>query len=337
MEESVISIIIITRNRPFLLQHCLQRVIEQPYIHKEIIVVDSSSNDESAQVVAQHPQIIYLRLPDQNNNMPQARNKGLAIARGDIIAFLDDDSMIQPGWLSSLLRVYRDEKVGAAGGRVIRRPEPYCNQQNGSPQLTVQPSGIVIARDIDCPGNGKIEVDHLIGCNMSFRRQALEDVGGFDPTYTLTNLREETDLCIRVKKAGWRIIYDPSIAVMHVSARAKAFFGDFPGIQYSNGRNSTYFAIKHYGLNLRTLLGQGIDIMRSFQRAVFLSTLFLVGLFAQLAGRLVGLGVGIAWLLSNKRRASAAPPIGKRPGSETRQESAEVELSFDESINQIQN
>src|SRR5581483_6471053 len=159
MEEPVISIIIITRNRPFLLRHCLQRITALAYPHKEIIVVDSSTNDESVQIIAQFPEVVSIRISGQRNNMPQARNKGIAASSGDILAFIDDDSMIRPGWLEALLEAYHDERVGAAGGRVIRRPEPYCDQQSGNPQLQVQPSGIVVAKDIDLPGGGRIEVD----------------------------------------------------------------------------------------------------------------------------------------------------------------------------------
>lgn len=318
MKSYSVSIIVITRNRPFLLRHCLQRLMELPYHHKEIIVVDSSTNNESELIVAQFPDIISLRLHGQQNNMPQARNIGIAASSGEIIVFIDDDSMVRPGWLHALLNVYQDERVGAAGGRVIRRPEPYCDQQSGQPQLRVEPSGVVIAKDTDLPSKGQIDVDHLIGCNMSFRRRALEQVGGFDPNYTLTNLREETDLCVRVKKAGWRIIYDPELAVVHVSARARPFFGDFPNIQYSNGRNITYFTIKNYGLNRQTVIGQAGDVWQSIKRAVLLSSLFNFGVVAQLAGRAVGLTVGIVWLCSRKRQEAAAPRIGKpaRPVAE---------------------
>jgi GT2 family glycosyltransferase len=312
MEKPTVSIIIITRNRPFLLRHCLQRVTALTYSHKEIIVVDSSTNGESQLILAQFPAVIDIRLSGRRNNMPQARNEGIAVSTGEIIAFIDDDSMICSEWLTALLEAYHDEQVGAAGGRVIRRPEPYCDQQRGNPQLLVRPSGVIVTKDIDLLSRSSIEVDHLIGCNMSFRRQALEQVGGFDANYTLTNLREETDLCIRVKKAGWRVIYDPTIAVVHVSARAKAFFGDFPSTQYSSGRNSAYFVIKHYGLNRRTCIGQCAEVGRSIQRAAFFSALFITGVFAQVAGRAVGLGMGMAWMLSNKRRVAAAPEIGKR-------------------------
>src|SRR5437899_13076432 len=113
MADLTVSIIIITYNRPFLLKHCLERVLAQPYPHKEIIVVDSSSDDESERVVAQYSEVISVRLHRQRNNMPQARNEGIAGSSGNIIAFVDDDAMVQPGWLDALLTTYRDETVGA--------------------------------------------------------------------------------------------------------------------------------------------------------------------------------------------------------------------------------
>ncbi len=312
MKDPIVSIIIITRNRPFLLRHCIRRVLAQDYPHKEIIVVDSSTNDESEEVVAQYSEVKRVRLRGQHNNMPQARNEGIAASSGDIIAFIDDDSMVYPEWLLSLVEAYRDETVGAAGGRIVRRPEPYCDQISGTPNLSITPSGIVIAQNVDLVSTAQIEVDHLIGCNMSFRREVLEQVGGFDPNYTLTNLREETDLCVRVKKAGWRIVFVPSIKVIHISARAKTFFTEQPGIQFSNGRNITYFTLKHFGLTPRVLASQFLELGNSWKRAISLSGIFLFGVLAQMAGRVIGLGVGFAWLMSSKRRAAAAPKIERR-------------------------
>src|SRR5438270_5861315 len=103
MKAPFVSIIIITRNRAFLLRHCVERVLSQPYPHKEVIVVDSSSNDESEQMVARYPEVISVRLHGQRNNMPQARNAGIAISSGDILAFIDDDSMIEQDWLAALV------------------------------------------------------------------------------------------------------------------------------------------------------------------------------------------------------------------------------------------
>jgi GT2 family glycosyltransferase len=325
MIDLTVSIIIITCNRPFLLRHCLKRVLEQKYPHKEVIVVDSSSNNESECVVAEFPEVITVRLRGQRNNMPQARNEGIAASSGDIIAFIDDDSMVSPGWLEALVEAYRDETVGATGGRVISRPEPHCDESTGSPTLIVKPSGVVIAKNTYLSSTVQTEVDHLIGCNMSFLRKALEQVGGFDPNYTLTNLREETDLCIRVKKAGWRIIFAPKMVVTHFSARAsRPFFTELPGVQFSNGRNTTYFAIKNFGLNPRTSVGQSLELGKSFTRAAYLAGVAIIGVLAQVVGRIVGLEVGIAWLISHQRRVAAAPKIGSRRQSVSKRKSISV-------------
>ncbi len=202
MENPFVSIIIPTCDRPFLLKHCIERVLAQPYPHKEIIVVDSSSSNKSEAVVAQFPDVINVRIRGQRNNRPQAKNKGMTYASGDIIAFIDDDSMVYPNWLETVLEIHRDDTIGAAGGRVVRAPEPYRDELSGPPRMTVTRSGRVIWEGAELVSTERVDVDHLISCNISFRRDALEQVGGFDPNYTLTSLREETDICIRVKKAG---------------------------------------------------------------------------------------------------------------------------------------
>jgi GT2 family glycosyltransferase len=167
--------------------------------------------------------------------------------------------------------------------------------------LLVKPSGVTVASGFDLVGEAAVEVDHLVGCNMSFRRKALQQVGGFDPSYTLTNYREETDLFIRLKKAGWRIMFVPAMAVKHVSARSgKPFFMERPYIQYSNGRNSAYLPYKNFGFNFRTMTGQLLEIGAAFRRAAYLVGLGVCGLAAQIAGRVVGLVMGIFWHASKK-------------------------------------
>lgn len=299
--QPLVSVIIITCNRPFLLRHCLEHVFAQPYEYKEVIVVDSSSDDTSGQVISCYADVIAVRLRGQRHNMPQARNAGIAVATGDLLAFIDDDAMVQPTWLVSLVETYTDETIGAAGGRVIAMPEPYADQQQGSPHLTVQPSGRVVARDTGLVSTEPCDVDHLIGCNMSFRRQALQQVGGFDANYTCTNLREETDMCVRVKQAGWRIRFVPSIAVLHFSARSlQPYFLERPSVQFSNGRNCSYFALKNFGLTPQTLTGQLLDAGKSCGRAAYFAGLFSLGAAAHIAGRVVGFSEGVKWLARHR-------------------------------------
>jgi GT2 family glycosyltransferase len=313
MKTLVVSIIIVTRNRPFLLQHAIKRVLAQSYPNKELIVVDSSSNNESEQVIAEYPEVRYVHLHGQSNNMPQARNKGLTIASGEILAFIDDDSMVQPGWLDALIDTYQDETVGAAGGRIIRAAEPYCNQVTGSPRLLIKASGDVIATGLEAVSTHQVEVEHLRGCNMSFRRKAVEQVGGFDSSYTLTNTLEDTDFCLRVKKAGWCIMFNPAMAVVHYSARGSqkpSMFNARPLFQLSVGRNSAYFTFKHFGLNIETLTTQlMLYPLRSWGRALTRCGLHIVAALALNVGRIIGLIAAIHWLLSSRRRAESAPKI----------------------------
>lgn len=305
-----VSIIIITRNRPFLLQHCLEHVLAQSYRHKEIIVVDSSSNTESEQVVAHYPEVISVRLHGQRNNIPQARNEGIAVSSGEIIAFVDDDAMVQPGWLDALVDAYRDETVGAAGGRIIQAPKPYCDQETGTPSFAISPTGRAIIKNIGTTSTEQVEVDWLSGCNMSFRRTALEQVGGFDPAYTFTNTREDTDLAFRVKKAGWRVVFNPAIAVVHYSARSSHTFNERPFVQLSIGRNITYFTIEHFGINFYSLTCQLLLApARTCGLAALRAGLLSVTALAQTVGRIVGLVAEIYWLISSRRRAESAPKI----------------------------
>lgn len=309
-KNPLVSIIIITCNRPFLLRECITRVLAQPYVNKEVIVVDSSSNDESEAVVAEFPAVRSLRLRHQKNNMPQARNEGIVVSSGDVVAFIDDDSMVQEEWLDSLVSVYQDETVGAAGGRIISMPQPYSEQFKGEPLLSVANDGRVKAKGAGLVSSAIIEVDHLTGCNMSYRRAALEQVGGFDPNYTLTNLREETDLCVRVKRAGWRIVFIPSMAVVHFSPRSlQPYFLEKPAVQFSNGRNGSYFAVKHFGLTPQTVKGQLLDAGKACGRAAFFAGLFSIGAAAQIAGRAVGIGAGLYWHASNARRSASSPRV----------------------------
>ena len=309
MINPTVSIIIITRNRPALLQHCIEYVQAQSYPHKQIIVVDSSSNDESEQVVAQYPGVISVRLHGQRNNMPQARNAGIAATSGELIAFIDDDAMVQPGWLDALLATYQDETVGAVGGRIIEIPKPYCDLLTDSPAFFVRPSGRAIAENKGTASTDQVDVDWLPGSNMSFRRTALEQVGGFDPAYTLTNWREDMDFGFRVKRASWRVVFNPAMAETHVSARSSDFhFEEHPLNQFSIGRNATYFTIKHFGLNPYTLTCQLLLApAKTCGLTLYRISLLSLAALTQTVGRGIGLVAGIHWLLSSRRRTQSAP------------------------------
>ena len=111
-----VTIIIVTLNRPDCVRRCLQRLENELREGDQVVVVDASMDDATARVVSAWPAVLYLR----NEN-------GLAVYRvaehraqaptGRVIAFIDDDAFVRPGWLKALLTPYGDPAVGAVGGR----------------------------------------------------------------------------------------------------------------------------------------------------------------------------------------------------------------------------
>ena len=215
--RELVSIVIITRNRPQMVRDCLDHLMRQTRPPDEIIVVDSSTGEETQTVLEDYPQVTRLRIPDGRRNMPQARNLGIGRAQGEIIAFLDDDSMAEPDWLEYLLEPYADPAVGGVGGRIIDVLEAArANPADGRIGICHK-NGFTTTNFASDPGH-VVEVNHVRGCNMSFRRAALAKIGGFDPRYIGSNVCEETDVCLGVTLAGWKLMYQPSALVNHLAA-----------------------------------------------------------------------------------------------------------------------
>lgn len=171
-----------------------------------------------------------------------ARNTGVELASNDVVVFLDDDAEAEPDWLCRLLRHYRDPDVLAVGGRAVpawegSRPRWFppefdwvvgCN-------FTGQPTHVSPVRNV-------------IGCNMSFRRDALIRTGGFNPALgrvgTVPVGCEETELCIRLRHQhpDCAILYDPQAVVRHVVTAGRATWRYFRRRCVSEGRSKAVVA-----------------------------------------------------------------------------------------------
>ncbi len=244
------SVIIITRNRPKVLADCLDHLAKQSYTDFETIVVDSSDNYETRDLLASWPAIHYLSIWDGRNNMPKARNLGLSHARGDIVAFIDDDSMVFPDWLENIVSGYAGDMIGGVGGRILDnfiKVDP-----NDSRIGKVFPDGTVVQNFSRAIGD-PFFVEWFGGCNMSFRRSILNDLGGFDPKYGGSNSFEDVDMSTRVRKAGYQLILIPSAVVDHIFAPrvAGVITRDYenPSVRYHHIHNRAYYVTKNFGLN----------------------------------------------------------------------------------------
>lgn len=233
-----------------MLARCLGHLEDQGA--DQVLVVDASDDDPSQAVVSRSSWATYVDFRGHRNQMPASRNLGIVRATGAIVAFLDDDSLAYPGWLEALLGAFDDAQVGCAGGRAIDPTEPTLADPTLVGRLLAD--GTRIDNFNADPGR-RLEVDRVRGCNMAFRRDLLVRLCGFDRAYTGSNVNEAGDMCLRVKRAGYKVVYEPRAVVDHVAAPREEIPRDpaARATQYYLARNRAYLLLKSLGPTLAVL------------------------------------------------------------------------------------
>ena len=296
-----LSVIIPTRNRPDMVKRCLKYLFKQNYPAFETIVVDASDNNKTREIVlGDYPGVKYLFLPNGKNKRPGSKNLGIKQARGDIIAFIDDDSIVQQGWLKACAVSYTSDDIGGVGGIIIdTNLEKEGYNSNAIGKLTF--NGVRIGNFHKNPGR-IIEVDHLGGGNMSFRKNVLEKINGFDANYTGSNVLEETDLCVRVRRCGYKILFNPGMSVIHTAARRESVLRTVFTFrrEFYITRNSVYFMLVNFGFYraMAYILLNDTGIV-AFLRWLKLRPFMCI--FVSIAGKCVGCFVAIKYNILNKK------------------------------------
>jgi glycosyltransferase involved in cell wall biosynthesis len=210
----MVSIIVPTRNRSELLREALESLLALDYDHSrlEVIVVDNSSTDNTEDVVKE----IERRAPfevhfyrKENRGPAASRNFGAARANGEIVAFVDSDCRVAPGWLREAITRF-DDGVGLVAGPVIpavnprRVPSFFSHQVDHSRPNPLFPTA-----------------------NVLYRRDVLESLGGFDERFGAYPWGppvggEDTDLAWRAKRAGWRPAFAAAAPVFHEASEIGA-------------------------------------------------------------------------------------------------------------------
>lgn len=210
-----LTVCIVTYERPAFLLRCLDglRVLDGEL--PEVVVVDASHDPVRVRAESAYPGVRYVHAPRLAGWMTRSRNEALRWAGGDVIAFLDDDVVVRPGWANAILAAFEDPAVAAVGGRT-------CNGMPGEehydlPIGALRSDGTLtdgFAADRDAP----VRIDHGIGANMAFRRSVLAELGGFRDDYPGTALREDTDIFLRVRSIGGAAVFAPQAVVDHRAA-----------------------------------------------------------------------------------------------------------------------
>jgi len=211
LQKAKVSVLITTKNGEKTIESCLSSVMANSDIH-EVIVVDDSV-DRTREIVSRYPvRLIYA----PNKNTAEKNNIGLEDARGDIIAFTDQDCTVAADWIEKGCKYFEDEKVGAVGGPNLSRIEAPLYERCAGYLLSSRfGSGPSFSRYAITGGQGEYrEVDEseLVSCNLFCRRTALAQAGMFK---TALDSCEENALLYEMKKLGFKLLYVPTLYVWH--------------------------------------------------------------------------------------------------------------------------
>jgi len=208
--KAPVSVVVVSRDRPMALKRCILGLSQLQYSNFEIVVV---ADPDGIKAVSEFADLIKTVTFDEPN-ISAARNVGINVAAGEIIAFIDDDAVPEPTWLTYLTQPFEQPKVGAVGGFVRGRngisfqwKARILDAQGHATNLRVDETHATILN----PQTGTaIKTE---GTNMAVRRDVLVSLGGFDPAYAF--YLDETDLNMRLAGAGHLTAIAPLAQVHH--------------------------------------------------------------------------------------------------------------------------
>ena len=200
-----ISVVVCSYNGESTIGRCLEELDRLDYPDYEVIVVDDGSTDRTAAIAAEFD-VRLIRT--ENRGLSAARNTGIEAATGEIVAFTDDDAWPDRDWLRFLAHAFKSTDHAGIGG----------------PNLPPRDAGIIESAVAHAPG-GPTHVllsddiaEHVPGCNMAFRCEALKAVGGFDQQFRVAG--DDVDICWRLQERGWTIGFCPAAVVLHRRRRS---------------------------------------------------------------------------------------------------------------------
>jgi glycosyltransferase involved in cell wall biosynthesis len=259
-----ISVVVCTYNRAATLARCLARLAAQQVpegVGWEVVVVDNNSTDHTSRVVedaaARGLPVRYSR--ETNQGLCHARNRGIQDTRGAIVAYIDDDILTDPAWLSGMVSAFRETGCDAAGGSIHLETEG-------------RPLPSWLSRDmwgylgyID-HGEERIVLDGVRhyphGGNMAFRREVFGKVGGFDVTIGRKGNKlfkqSETEFFHRLVPTGAKIVYEPAARVRHIIKPGELSKSHFRTLQLRHGeqragRETAFYPRSVMGVPLFTI------------------------------------------------------------------------------------
>lgn len=245
-----VTIAVCTRNRAAILPRSVEAAaVEARTTGGEVLVVDNASTDDTAAVArrlaGEHVRVAF----EAEVGLSAARNRALAEARAEIVAFLDDDATPRPGWLAALLAPFAAPGVAAVGGRIalaFATPPPAW--------LVPELHGALSAYDLgSAPRRVRYgEATYPFGGNVAVRAADVRAVGGYSVRFGLRGTaqlqHEDIDLCYRLDAAGREVRYAPDATIDHWIAADRLVPAWFLERHRRGGESAALFILRHRGV-----------------------------------------------------------------------------------------
>lgn len=235
----LVTVAVCTRDRTAQLDKCLEAISLLDYPHLDVLVIDNAPCSSSTEelVRAKYADFRYIR--EQTPGLDLARNRAVLEAKGEIIAYTDDDVLVDPLWVKAIGRLFAENpEAKAVTGLVV--PAELVTEA----QVMFEAYG-GFGRGFERKwhrGDGKVVPWHLLGtgqfgtgANMAFRKAIFSEIGLFDPALdvgTCTNGGGDLDMFFRVLKHGYTLVYEPAALVRHCHRKS------LPELQYQIANNS---------------------------------------------------------------------------------------------------
>lgn len=264
--EPLVSIVIPVHNNWDYTYACLQSVLAHsgsvPY---EVIVADDASGDETARIDDIVRNVIVKRNPEPHGFL-QNCNEAAALARGDYIVFLNNDTMVTEGWLKRLVEVLEDDpKVAVVGPKLVY---PTGRLQEAGAIIWADGTGWNYGR-FDDPEKAEYdhgrEVDYVSGACLVVRASFWSDVGGFDEEFA-PGYYEDADICFAARERGLAVRYEPQATVVHYEGISHG--RDLTaGVKQHEASNRSKFVAKWAETLARNHFAPGKEVFRARDRS----------------------------------------------------------------------